>query len=483
MSEQSRKSQLGQFFTVNTSVQDAMRALLRHSSIPSGPITTVLEPSAGAGHLSKVAMDDFPDAQVESWELDDSVVALDGIKVIYGDFFDLSRNRDGDFDAIISNPPYVAWKNVDEETKRSATGVKTGYSDKTNLYHLFLDRCIDLLAPSGHMVVICPKEWVYSTSAKTLRQKMWAQGVITDFIDCGEEKLFPDADVPALLIFRFEKKSEGSSSSKMSSSLFNNQVEGQMTLFDLPSASPRGTKETAAFHDDTQEDSSRPLRYRKGLTGEDEQRYLSQQKGYWNISSQPSSHENMVELGDLFSVSVGLVSGADKIFNVTHHPHLDSYREEGTVINMLTTKGMESYIFVDDYSSFDSIPEATREYLSSHKEALISRRIRAFDENNWWKYGAMRNRKVMENGKEKIYVLGRTRRKDPFFLSPETRYFGGGILCLSPKVSMSNIDIKGYCDYFNSDDFRERCESFGLTTANKVSFQPATLMSMMIPQR
>jgi adenine-specific DNA-methyltransferase len=67
-------------------------------------------------------------------------------------------------------------------------------------------------------------------------------------------------------------------------------------------------------------------------------------------------------------------------------------------------------------------------HLEKHKEELLARRVRSFDESNWWQWG----RAFPINLKPRIYVNGRTRRRDPFFLH-DCNAFDGAVLALFPK--------------------------------------------------
>lgn len=421
------KSIRGQFFTKNEKIQEILVSLLtpRHD-------WRVLEPSAGAGDIVRAVKKSYPEASITGWEIDENV-APRGLNVEIRDFF---TPTDEKFHSIIGNPPYVGWKNVEDGTKKSAAEVKQGYSDKANLYYLFMDRCIDLLEDGGELIFIQPKEWLYSTSALPIREKMLREGMLTHVIDGGEEKVFSDADVPAIMIFRFEK----------------------------------GKKSHSFLH-------------KHGFFSQDlwSSHTLSRtEDGFWIFLTEEMAEEleGMKKLGDFFSVRVGIVSGADKIFNVSNNPQLSVFQEEGTVKRYRTTKTVEQYIDVHDYTAFEQIPEHTRKYLLSHKEALIKRKIASFHEGNWWRYGAIRNKKLMESSSQRIYAFAKTRSETPFFVDDSAVYYGGGLLGLFPK---KDIDIKEALETLNSRDFRKICEAFGLTTANKVSFQPKTLESVPFP--
>ena len=88
----------------------------------------------------------------------------------------------------------------------------------------------------------------------------------------------------------------------------------------------------------------------------------------------------------------------------------------------------------------------------SYKEELITRKIKKFNEKNWFECGAPRNiRSIEQNlGKECIYVYGLTRKQRIAFKG-KVQYFGGGLLMLIPK---KKIDLDKILSYLNSDDFK-----------------------------
>lgn len=118
-----------------------------------------------------------------------------------------------------------------------------------------------------------------------------------------------------------------------------------------------------------------------------------------------------VPLSALFDVKVGAVSGADDVFV---HPKGNAEFVCSTTID--TGKARKVYYGVKN------------KYLTQFKERLLARRVRHFDETNWWLWG--RQHYVSE--RPRIYVNGKTRRSAPFFLH-ECRNYDGSILALFPK--------------------------------------------------
>jgi adenine-specific DNA-methyltransferase len=118
-----------------------------------------------------------------------------------------------------------------------------------------------------------------------------------------------------------------------------------------------------------------------------------------------------IRFADLFSVKVGAVSGADHIFT---HP-----------------KGNMEFVCsktVDSGQTRRMLYGIKHPHLEKHKEELLARRVTHFDESNWWHWG----RHFPINSHPRIYVNGRTRKPEPFFLH-DCNSFDGSILALFTK--------------------------------------------------
>lgn len=428
------KAQRGQFFTVNNRVQKIMLDLIKTDKAGK-----ILEPSSGEGHLV-VALENAGYTDITSVEFDQDLQAVSITQPVRTSFFDYAATRDIDFSCIFGNPPYVGWKSLEKEQieNPNLVAIKENYSDKANLYYLFMDKCIDVLKTDGEMIFIVPKEWLYTSSAAPLRKKMLASGSITHVIDCGEEKLFPDADVPAIVIFRFQK-GLNSRKTRYAISLDNAVVD----VWEERIIEETGDRlifldaETAAL-----------------IAG-------------WGV------------LDDFMSVKVGIVSGADPLFRITD-PSL--YEEDG-LNQYLTTKGMEWFIDVNHVGSEDQLPPKIKSFLLSHKERLISRRISKFDENNWWKYGAIRNKDSMLSDADRFYTLVKTRSETPFFIASDAVFYSGGIMGVFVKNELpANVTLEEVVELLNSDFYRKLFVSMQLTTGNKLSLQPSTLATLPFPK-
>ena len=84
--------------------------------------------------------------------------------------------------------------------------------------------------------------------------------------------------------------------------------------------------------------------------------------------------------------------------------------------------------------------------LLRHKKELLERRIRSFDESNWWEWG----RRHHEQEGARIYVNCKTRNKAPFFISDVPAY-DGSMLGLFPNAG---AELEGALRRLNQADWQ-----------------------------
>lgn len=146
-------------------------------------------------------------------------------------------------------------------------------------------------------------------------------------------------------------------------------------------------------------------------------------------------------LSENFDVYVGMVTGRDDIYRV----------EYGNIELLVDEDKIERYIYIENYPTDDI---KINDYLLDNKEKLLERRIKKFNENNWYLWGAPRNIKSIKENWDKpcIYIKTVTRNKKVAFMD-KVKYFGGTLLCLIPKNN--NIDLVRIVDHLNSDEFQK----------------------------
>lgn len=118
-------------------------------------------------------------------------------------FADVFEN--GGFDIIIGNPPYLtegkAPKRIFDEIKDDPY-----YLGKMNIWYMFACQGIDMLKPGGNLCFIATNNWITSTGAKKLRNKIITDTRILQLCDFHDYMIFDTADIQTM-IMQFKKDS------------------------------------------------------------------------------------------------------------------------------------------------------------------------------------------------------------------------------------------------------------------------------------
>lgn len=144
-------------------------------------------------------------------------------------------------------------------------------------------------------------------------------------------------------------------------------------------------------------------------------------KGIITFASTPATATGTNTIADRFNVYVGIVSGRDNIYK----------RDIGETDILVDKDTVERFILPRSWPPAN--PEIAA-YLTTTKATLMERKIRKFNETNWWQWGALRNITAIEAaiGQPCIYVRNMTRADEVAFVST-VQLFGGSLLCLIPK--------------------------------------------------
>jgi adenine-specific DNA-methyltransferase len=162
-----------------------------------------------------------------------------------------------------------------------------------------------------------------------------------------------------------------------------------------------------------------------------------------------------VPLSSVFFVKVGAVSGADDIF-----ANVELGNADFVCSRTAQTGELRRMIF-----------DAPLPWLEQFKERLLARRVARFDESNWWKWG----RRHHVSDAPRIYVNGKTRKAQPFFLHPCTNY-DGAVLALFPHDPAA--DTQALCRMLNDVDWHE----LGFVCDGRFLFAQRSLETAMLPE-
>lgn len=263
---------------------------------------------------------------------------------------------------------------------------------KGNLYIDFIEKCCNLLNESGELVFIVPSDFFKLTSASILLTKMMENGTFTHIFHPHNEKMFQNASID-VIIFRYCKNKNLDKTV-----LYNDQSLQIVNSNGLITFTPHSHHASHSLEP--------PLQFFK----------------------------------DIFDIYVGLVSGKEDVYKNQDLGNIEVLNSEGK---------SDKYIFIKEYPcKYDQI----NKHLLSHKQQLITRGIRKFNETNWFEWGAPRNISKMEAnlGKDCIYIHTLTRKQNVSFVG-KVSYFGGGLIMLLPK---KQCDLNSIVSYINSDTFK-----------------------------
>lgn len=311
------------------------------------------------------------------------------------------------FSTIIGNPPYVRFQDILPSTRQLLNFDL--FDRRSNLYLFFIEKCIQHLKPGGELIFITPRDFLKTTSSVRLNKWLYQQGSITDAIELGDSKIF-DGAIPNCLIWRFEL--------------------GCM---------------------------NRHTRYAHVTGGGLQLMWQSRQFVEHNGHLAFALEDQALCLAQIADVKVGAVSGLDSVFTNAAH----GTRE--FVCSATVKTGQTRRMIWDE--------EKPHPALLPHKQQLLARRIRAFDENNWWQWG--RGYPLMDT--PRVYVNAKTRQREPFFIHA-CPHFDGAVLALFPKHP--KIDLNQWCADLNALDWEAR----GFVCNGRYLFSQRSLEQAPLPQ-
>jgi adenine-specific DNA-methyltransferase len=167
--------------------------------------------------------------------------------------------------------------------------------------------------------------------------------------------------------------------------------------------------------------------------------HITNSNGLITFGEDKNSNSFMFQ--DYFDIYVGLVSGKEDVYKNEELGNIEVLNGEDKI---------DKYIYIENYPCDN---EKINQHLLHYKKELIERKIRKFNEKNWFEWGAPRNITTMHSnlGKDCIYINNITRKSNVAFLG-NVNYFGGGLIMLKPKkiCNLNNI-----VSYMNSDKFKD----------------------------
>ena len=178
------RRKLGAFYT-----PERLSQILSHWAIQSAS-DTVLEPSFGGCGFLQSARERLvelgsrnPRAQIYGCDVDP--IAFQYLADVLGAPVDLARFVQADFltvapggdwpqafSAILANPPYIPYQNLEGDRRRelsSRKGLISGVGGRASLWAYFIAHAVSFLAPGGRMAWVLPGAFLQADYAKPIR--------------------------------------------------------------------------------------------------------------------------------------------------------------------------------------------------------------------------------------------------------------------------------------------------------------------------
>jgi hypothetical protein len=114
-----------------------------------------------------------------------------------------------DFNYIVGNPPYVSTGRLSSKYKRQLRRTFVTAKGRFDLYTLFMERSVSLLADTGKLAFITPNKFLISVTSAPLRALLLHSGAVRKIANFRSHQVFEDvAMVPCVLTFEKGTKAD-----------------------------------------------------------------------------------------------------------------------------------------------------------------------------------------------------------------------------------------------------------------------------------
>jgi hypothetical protein len=241
-------------------------------------------------------------------------------------------SKNGGFDLVLANPPYVRQEEIKPASfkQRLFENYKPGniqpVSKKSDLYCYFYLRGFQLLRPGGLQIFICSNTWLDVGFGVPLQHYIGKNFRIGKILDSAVERQFSSADVNTIISFMSKSKSTEdnyisfvSLQASFESSIGNSGMQKQINI--------------------TQKKLLEQGIENGKYVGSKWSNYLRAPDIYWKIVSNYSN--SFTKLKDVANVSRGITSGCDEFFYLKKDD-IDKWQIEQNYLRKLMKSSAES---------------------------------------------------------------------------------------------------------------------------------------------
>lgn len=482
------KNKFGQYFTPEV-VADFMVGLAEISAN-----SKILEPSCGEGIFLEILQKKGYN-NLTAYEIDQDLATE--FKFVHYESF-VSANINDKFDLIIGNPPYIRWKNLEEELKQelSLNPIWNKYFNSLCDYlYIFILKSIELLNENGQLIFICPEYWMNTTHSITLRNYMVQHGYFKEIYHFNETPIFDKVTV-SIVIFKFVKSKQktGESCTEQGQSI---KVAKFYANKKLTSETLKNLQHQIPFKDAEYLQVSQFKTNERWILQSDEIRKELQILETVCQKQNPTSLISFFEeekidfhtIGEVCDIGNGLVSGLDKAFQVNGHK-LNSAEKLAT-INVVKAKDLVPF-FAENITKYIFIKNGLEEnefqktypnyYLHFQKyKTDLEKRYQYNRIINYWEWVFLRNFNLFSKPDKRIFVPCKERisNKNYFrFALVEGDVFPTQDVTAIFKKSETKESIEYILAYLNQPIIFDWLKCNGIVKGNIVEFSEKPIASI-----
>lgn len=478
--KQNKKNKFGQYFTP----KDVAGFMLDMANISKN--SKILEPSCGEGiFLELLQQKGFEN--LSAFEIDRNL-SQNFEFVKYESF--VSAKIDEKYDLIIGNPPYIRWKNLEEELKEelAINPIWNKYFNSLCDYlYIFILKSIELLNDKGQLIFICPEYWMNTTHSISLRNYMVQNGYFEEIYHFNETPIFDKVTV-SIVIFKFIKSKEKKERIKVAK-FYANQKLTIETLINLKKQNP---VKDAEYLDVSQFKANERWLLQSDEVRE-ELRILETnckkktQNFVLNLFDENKQDFNTI--GEFCDIGNGLVSGLDKAFQLNGHPLNNN--ETRATIDVVKAKNLKpfvietktKYIYINEDLEEKKFKEVYPNFYSHFQKYKtdLQKRYQYNRKINYWEWVFLRNFNLFNKKEKRIFVPCKERisNKDYFrFALVDEDVFPTQDVTAIFKKPNTKESIEYILAYLNNPIIFDWLKCNGIVKGNIVEFSEKPIASI-----
>ncbi|MEA1954356.1 MAG: Eco57I restriction-modification methylase domain-containing protein [Campylobacterota bacterium] len=259
------------------------------------------------------------------------------------------------FDCIVGNPPYIRHEIINKDLKVIYRDKFSTFRYRADLYILFYEHSLNLLADKGRVSFICSNRWIYNQYGQKLREKIVENYHLEKLLNI--EKTKP----------------------------FNKQVIAYPVITTI--ANQKGNK-TLFYENNLKEIDFKTIDFELKEMPKD----VHWQNLFLDYSLEDSSLKSIEEQG--FTIGIGVATGADDIFIIKKSQETEI--EDSRLLPLLKSNGLKeekikwdgSFILnpfnENELCNLDNYPKL-KDYFDKHEKRLKQRYIAKKRPMQWYK--------------------------------------------------------------------------------------------------